>query len=259
MNDSAVPNSTRMRLLNAYARTVRLLLVMSAFVAACVECSGAASEADQLREELQQLKQEYQQRIEVLEERLRRLEAAQAVPGTNVAVVQPAAVPTPPRPVPVAASMTNATAETRQFAKEQFQQYTVSREEGGPSEYQPLRERVEHVLQDFVDVNGYFRAGYGRDDKGGPQVAFQAPGALSKYRLGNEAENYGELTFGKNFYVPDLFSLNRSCVLTALPPARLLACKPRFPSTIRTRPAIPVLAYRKRLHLLATCWKARLP
>ena len=70
------------------------------------------------------------------------------------------------------------------------------------------RERFEQVLQDFVDIGGYVRAGYGRDSQGGPQVAFQAPGALAKYRLGNEAENYGELIFGKNWYVPGMFGLD---------------------------------------------------
>src|SRR5512138_837526 len=69
----------------------------------------------------------------------------------------------------------------------------------------PFRERVEQVLQNYVEISGYLRAGYGRDNEGGPQVAFQAPGAFSKYRLGNEAENYGEIMFGKNFYVPKLF------------------------------------------------------
>ena len=67
---------------------------------------------------------------------------------------------------------------------------------------------MEKVLREYVDITGYFRAGYGRDDEGGPQVAFQAPGALAKGRLGNEAENYGELTIGKNFYLPGAFSLN---------------------------------------------------
>jgi maltoporin len=71
----------------------------------------------------------------------------------------------------------------------------------------PLRDRVEHVLQDFVDINGYIRSGYGRNEEGGAQVAFQAPGAFSKYRLGNEAETYGEVVLGKSFYVPGLFSL----------------------------------------------------
>jgi maltoporin len=65
---------------------------------------------------------------------------------------------------------------------------------------------MEHIVNDFVDISGYFRAGYGRDEKGGPQPAFQAPGAFAKYRLGNETENYGELTVGKNWYVPEMFS-----------------------------------------------------
>jgi maltoporin len=96
----------------------------------------------------------------------------------------------------------------RQFAREQYQRDTETRERALLTESRrPLAERMEQVLQDFVDLNGYFRAGYGRSDQGGPQVPFQAPGALAKYRLGNETENYGELSFGKNFYVPGLFSL----------------------------------------------------
>jgi len=62
-------------------------------------------------------------------------------------------------------------------------------------------------LNDFVDVGGYFRSGYGRSGAGGPMVAFQAPGAVTKYRLGNEAETYGELIVGKNFYLPGVFNL----------------------------------------------------
>ena len=201
MNETSTATSRR-RLTKSFGR----LVVVGILAILCARSGRAASEADEIREQLRQLKQDYQQRIEALEDRLRRLEAAPPVPGTNVTVVQPAAVPAtvPQAPAP---TPTNATAAVREFAKEQFYEYTVSQEEGAPSEYQPLRDRIEHVLQDFVDINGYFRAGYGRDDKGGPQVAFQAPGALSKYRLGNEAENYGELTFGKNFYAPDLFSL----------------------------------------------------
>lgn len=68
-------------------------------------------------------------------------------------------------------------------------------------------ERVEQVLSDFVDFGGYFRAGYGRSSEGGAMSAFQAPGAATKYRLGNEAENYGELILSKNFYLPGMFHL----------------------------------------------------
>jgi maltoporin len=38
---------------------------------------------------------------------------------------------------------------------------------------------------------------------GGQQVAFQAPGAGAKYRLGNEAETYGEFIFVNNWVNPD--------------------------------------------------------
>ena len=118
------------------------------------------------------------------------------------------AFPPPPISGTNASTASEAAATARQFANEQFQRNTESREQALLSASPPWRERVELVLQDFLDFHGYFRAGYGRDDQGGPQVAFQAPGAFAKYRLGNEAENYGELTFGKDFYVPNLFRLD---------------------------------------------------
>ena len=71
-----------------------------------------------------------------------------------------------------------------------------------------LTERAEQVLSDFVDIGGYLRSGYGRTGEGGPMVGFQAPGAVAKYRLGNEPETYGELIVGKNFYVPGTFDLD---------------------------------------------------
>lgn len=51
-----------------------------------------------------------------------------------------------------------------------------------------------------IDFNGYYRAGAGASSEGGDQVCFQLPGAGSKYRLGNECENYGELIFGKTLH-----------------------------------------------------------
>jgi maltoporin len=161
------------------------------------------SEADQIRQELHQLKQEYQERIDKLEERLRRLETPGAANLTNAPAPQPMATNQAALP-PVEAGQTNAALAARQFADQQFQ--PAWRE--GQFTQSPFRERIEQVLQDFFEFHGYFRAGFGRDDKGGSQVAFQAPGALSKYRLGNEAENYGEFMFAKDFYVPKLFSLD---------------------------------------------------
>lgn len=51
-----------------------------------------------------------------------------------------------------------------------------------------------------VDFHGYFRSGIGASTQGGDQVCFQLPGAPRKYRLGNECETYGELSFGSQVY-----------------------------------------------------------
>lgn len=174
------------------------ILLTALFVATLALGSSAAevvspAEAEQLREELRQLKQDYERRIERLEQRLQQLETP-----TN----SPAVAAAPPAP---ATPATNAPNRARDFAEQQFERSTESRDYALQQERQFYAERVEKVLEDFLDIEGYFRAGYGRDSEGGPQVGFQAPGAPAKYRLGNEAENYGELAFGKNFYVPGLF------------------------------------------------------
>jgi maltoporin len=53
------------------------------------------------------------------------------------------------------------------------------------------------------EFHGYLRSGYGLNSVGGQQVAFEAPGAGDKYRLGNEAETYGEFIFVNNWLNPD--------------------------------------------------------
>src|SRR6516162_1660900 len=173
----------------------------------CSAGAQANSEAEQIREELRQLKQEYQQRIDRLEERLRRLETPAPQAMTNPAPTQSTFGQKPVSQPSQTIQTTNIAAVARQFANDQFQRDTEWHE-GVRFTEGPFRERIEQVLQDFVELHGYFRAGYGKDNQGGPQVAFQAPGALSKYRLGNEAENYGEIMFAKNFYVPNMFSLD---------------------------------------------------
>ena len=46
------------------------------------------------------------------------------------------------------------------------------------------------------------RSGQGLNSEGGQMVAFQAPGAPAKYRLGNEAETYAEMIFVNNWINP---------------------------------------------------------
>ena len=170
----------------------------------------ATSEADQIRDQLRALQKDYEQRILRLEERLRHLET-NAVPAATNLVLEPKAAG-------AAVPSTNSAAKARQFAEQEFQRDTESRERALLSETHPFAGRVEQVLQDFMEIHGYFRAGYGRDDEGGPQPAFQAPGAFSKYRLGNEAENYGEITLGKNFYAPGQFKLGAASLDNGVPP-----------------------------------------
>lgn len=50
------------------------------------------------------------------------------------------------------------------------------------------------------EFHGYLRSGYGINSEGGKQVAFQAPGAPAKYRLGNEAETYTEVALSQTLH-----------------------------------------------------------
>lgn len=61
-----------------------------------------------------------------------------------------------------------------------------------------VRNTVDGMPKAF-EFHGYIRSGFGINGKGGEQDAFQLPGAYTKYRLGNEAETYGELLFQNNW------------------------------------------------------------
>jgi len=49
------------------------------------------------------------------------------------------------------------------------------------------------------EFHGYLRSGFGLNGEGGKAVAFIAPGAGAKYRLGNETETYGEIGLTHNW------------------------------------------------------------
>ena len=69
-----------------------------------------------------------------------------------------------------------------------------------------------------VDFKGYARSGIGWTGSGGEQQCFQATGAGSKYRLGNECETYAEIQLGqevwkegeKSFYVDSMIGYSVS-------------------------------------------------
>jgi maltoporin len=164
------------------------LIVLAASGLSALAQAPAKSEVETLRQELRQVRGDYERRIEQLEQRLRDLEAAQAT------AVQ--------REENLAATV----ATNRAAIDTQFQSLTEVRERALVADPDsPFMGRLEQVLNDFIDFGGYFRAGYGLNDQGRVMSAFQAPGALTKYRLGNEAEQYGELILGKSWYLPDTF------------------------------------------------------
>src|SRR5688572_7154379 len=171
------------------------------------DAMAASTEADQLRAELEALKIEnarQAERMRVLEERLRALEASALAPSTDIV---PSADATPAG-APSAAEALAAADRAQLLVKKEYQHDTESREQSLLTAEHPYAGRVQEVLQGFMDIHGYFRAGYGRNSNGGSMVGFQAPGASAKYRLGNEADSYGEITFGKNFYGEGAFKVD---------------------------------------------------
>jgi len=115
----------------------------------------------------------------------------------------------PSAPTPPAAPTPSSKELIEEFVETQYQNDTETRSRAvaRQRQHRAVAERFEQVLGSFVDIGGYFRAGYGRNNQGGVLTGFAAPGAASKYRLGNEAENYGELIFGKSVYLPGAFRL----------------------------------------------------
>jgi maltoporin len=78
------------------------------------------------------------------------------------------------------------------------------REEGAKmlQDLAAMKGEISSLLKVF-EFHGYMRAGTGVSSEGGQQQAFQAPGAFAKYRLGNEAEFYGEFGLQANWLNPD--------------------------------------------------------
>lgn len=175
----------------------------------------AQDDTADLRRELANLRKDYETRIRQLEQRIDELEsqpspAPPSAPrrpssrGAKSGLPAPGPVPAPG--VPESAEAAVDLARLRNQANAEFDGDTEIRDiTRNPDFEESFTERLEDVLEGHLDITGYFRAGYGRSDKGGPQQAFGIPG-VAKYRLGNEAENYGELAFAKTFFSPGAFS-----------------------------------------------------
>jgi maltoporin len=160
-----------------------------------------AQQPEDLQKQLEQLKQQYdatthdlERRIAALEQQIQKQkEASEKAKEGTVSAVELAAQQAAEKAV-----------------RGQSDQVGAKFQGQLPSEptYDLLREAdqkiadLQHQVQSF-EFHGYFRSGYGLNSEGGQQVAFQAPGADAKYRLGNEAETYGEFIFVNNWLNPE--------------------------------------------------------
>jgi len=167
----------------------------------CAIAIARAQSPAQLEQQLQELKQQYAETTRAMEQRIAALE--------EQIQTQRAAAATTPKEGTVSVGELAAQVAENAVSKGSDQvgakfQGTVSSE---PT-YDMLREadqKIEKLQQQLgsFEFHGYFRSGYGLNGAGGQQVAFQAPGAGAKYRLGNETETYGELIFVNNWLNPD--------------------------------------------------------
>jgi len=169
--------------------------------------SPAGQQTDQLQQQLQQLKQQYDattrdltQRIAALEEQIEKQKEKEKQEKEAVEKAKQGTISAAELAAGRAAH--GAVSGNADQVGAQYQGQI-------PSEptYDMLQEadakiaKLEEQAKAF-EFHGYFRSGYGLNGEGGQQVAFQAPGAGAKYRLGNEAETYGEFIFVNNWLNP---------------------------------------------------------
>jgi maltoporin len=194
-----------------------------------------------LKKQYEQTTQEFQKRIADLEEKIdkqnppnpeqaSKLKAPElgttATPPTSVTPSTPASTSTTPAPSTLPTTTASSTQTqtgapqtniATQTAKQVFlgdsEQVGQKFQGDVPSEptYDLLNEADIKIKKLTEQVNsfefhGYVRSGAGENGEGGQMVAFQAPGAPAKYRLGNEAETYSELIFVNNWANPDRVS-----------------------------------------------------
>ena len=173
-------------------------------------CSASAQQAADLQQQLQEIKAQYEQSMQEMQRRLAALEQQieqdklEKKNGLEREKQREKEIGETASAVGLAAQ------QTKQSILGKSDQVGAKYQGQVPSEpaYELLRDADQRIekLQEKVgafEFHGYFRSGNGVNSSGGQQVAFQAPGAGAKYRLGNEAESYGELIFVNNWVNPE--------------------------------------------------------
>ena len=191
------------------------LLVVAAAVAIAAAWPVMAQQPDDLQKQLNELKQQYekstsefQQRIASLEQQIEKQKEATEKAKEAAETAKEAAETA--KEGKVSAIELAAQEAAKKAILGEDDQVGAKFQGDLPSEptYDLLREadvKIEKLNEQVgaFEFHGYFRSGYGLNGDGGEQVAFQAPGADAKYRLGNEAETYGEFIFVNNWLNPE--------------------------------------------------------
>ena len=182
-------------------RVPRIVALIAASALPSLAQQPPSPKPDDLQKQLEQLKQQYdatthdlEQRIAALEMQIQKQkEAGEKAKEGTVSAVQLAAQQAAEKAVLGQSDQVGAKYQG-QLSSEPT--YDLLREADQKIE------SLEQQVQSF-EFHGYFRSGYGINSEGGQQVAFQAPGADAKYRLGNEADTYGEFIFVNNWLNPE--------------------------------------------------------
>jgi maltoporin len=196
---SMFPQGSRRR--NACVRKILCFLILTI-------STSSVAHAQDTEQQLQKLKEQFEATTKLFEARISTLEQQVEAEKDANKLRTASAEQTAPQPTKQAVMGISE--------KPQKALFNESNEVGAkfqgqvPSEptYDLLREADEEITrlkehERSFEFHGYFRSGFGLNSRGGQQVAFEAPGAQAKYRLGNETEAYAELIFVNNWVNPD--------------------------------------------------------
>jgi maltoporin len=167
-----------------------------------------AQQSETLQQQLDQLKQQYEQTSQQMQQRITALE--QQIQQQKEEAAKEKEQKEKEKENTVSAAELATKSEAKKIIEGESAQVGANFQGKVVSEpsYDQLQEAENEIkgLQRQMgtfEFHGYFRSGYGLNSRGGQQVAFAAPGAGDKYRLGNEAETYGEFIFVNNWLNPN--------------------------------------------------------
>ncbi len=182
-------------------QSIAIMLLLGAAVLLFVPGAQAQS-TEELQQQIQQIKKLYEQQISSLESRIASLEQANRavahVTQENTVTVNDLQTEVAKQ---VSAQEEPKLTRAQKTEIEQTELANTPRYDTVQDSEQVITELKQQVKA--FEFHGYMRSGQGLNSEGGQMVAFQAPGAPAKYRLGNEAETYGEMIFVNNWINPN--------------------------------------------------------